>query len=72
MEKLDQHDPRIADMIRRAAQDTRQQDKRSTNTHFPMSPVTVPDSDDTTPSVVSPTLCVNPWMRQVEGIPTAP
>ena len=28
MEKLDQHDPRIADMIRRAAQDTRQQEKR--------------------------------------------
>ncbi len=28
MEKLDQHDPRIADMLRRAAQDTRQQEKR--------------------------------------------
>ena len=28
MEKLDQHDPRIADMLRKAAQDTRQQEKR--------------------------------------------
>jgi hypothetical protein len=28
MDKLDQHDPRIADMIRRVAQDTRQQEKR--------------------------------------------
>jgi hypothetical protein len=28
MEKLDQHDPHIADVLRRAAQDTRQQEKR--------------------------------------------
>ena len=28
MDKLDQHDPRIADMIHRVAQDTRQQEKR--------------------------------------------
>ena len=28
MEKLNQHDPRIADMIRRAAKDTRQQETR--------------------------------------------
>ena len=28
MEKLDQHDPRIADMIHRVAQDTRQQETR--------------------------------------------
>lgn len=28
MEKLEPHDPRIADMIRKAAQDTRQQERR--------------------------------------------
>ena len=28
MEKLDPHDPRIAEMLRRSAQDTRQQEKR--------------------------------------------